>query len=128
MKRVNSAMQRCWVMLMALIFCVSAFAQTTVKGLVKDDLGEPLAGVKIAVKGGQAIGTTDLEGKFQINCERGTTLVFTYMGFHPREVVATANMLVVMSEDTKTLDEAVVIGYGSVKNSGRRLNAFAAHS
>lgn len=117
MKRVNSAMQRCWVMLMALIFCVSAFAQTTVKGLVKDDLGEPLAGVKIAVKGGQAIGTTDLEGKFQINCERGTTLVFTYMGFHPREVVATANMLVVMSEDTKTLDEAVVIGYGSVKKN-----------
>ena len=70
MKRVNSAMQRCWVMLMALIFCVSAFAQTTVKGLVKDDLGEPLTGVKIAVKGGQAIGTTDLEGKFQIKCER----------------------------------------------------------
>ena len=117
MKRVNSAMQRCWVMLMALIFCVSAFAQTTVKGLVKDDLGEPLAGVKIAVKGGQAIGTTDLEGNFQIRCERGTTLVFTYMGFLPREMTATTNMIVVMSEDTKTLDEAVVIGYGSVKKN-----------
>ena len=117
MKRVNSAMQRCWVMLMALIFCVSAFAQTTVKGLVKDDLGEPLTGVRIAVKGGQAIGTTDLEGKFQIKCERGTTLVFTYMGFLPSEVVATANMLVVMKEDTKTLEEAVVIGYGSVKKN-----------
>ena len=104
-------------MVVALVFCVSAFAQSVVKGIVLDDLGEPLMGVRITLNGGQAIGVTDMDGKFQVKCKEGEQLVFTYMGFAAQQVKASANMRIVMKEDAKLLQEAVVIGYGSVRKN-----------
>lgn len=117
MKKVNLQMQRLCAMVVALVFCVSAFAQSVVKGIVLDDLGEPLMGVRITLNGGQAIGVTDMDGKFQVKCKEGEQLVFTYMGFAAQQVKASANMKIVMKEDAKLLQEAVVIGYGSVRKN-----------
>jgi TonB-linked SusC/RagA family outer membrane protein len=90
----------------------------TVTGSVIDVTGEPLIGVNIVQKDARNIGTvTDADGKFSLRVTRqGATLAFTYIGFIAQDVVASSNILnVTMREDTQSLDEVVVIGYGSVK-------------
>lgn len=92
-----------------------AFAQNKVTGTVTDKTGEPLPGVNVLEQGTTNGGITDLDGKFSINVERGKTLVFTFIGFVKQEVKVTQNVLnVVMAEDAQTLDEVVVVGYGSM--------------
>ena len=94
--------------------------QATVTGTVVSGAdGEALPGVSIAVKG-TSVGTiTNVDGFFSINlpAERGT-LVFSYLGYLNREVNVTAgtkDLRVVLSEDTKMIDEVVVVGYGTMK-------------
>lgn len=92
-----------------------AFAQNKVTGTVTDKTGEPLPGVNVLEQGTTNGGITDLDGKFSITVERGKTLVFTFIGFMKQEVKVTQNVLnVVMAEDAQTLDEVVVVGYGSM--------------
>lgn len=92
-----------------------AFAQNKVTGTVTDKTGEPLPGVNVLEQGTTNGGITDLDGKFSITVERGKTLVFTFIGFVKQEVKVTQNVLnVVMAEDAQTLDEVVVVGYGSM--------------
>ena len=68
---------------------------------------------------GTSTGTiTDLNGKYTLNVSTGQTLVFSYIGFMEQQVVATKPVInVVLKEDTKTLDEVVVVGYGTMKRS-----------
>ena len=78
--------------------------------------GEPLIGVSVQVKGTSTGTITDLNGKYTLNVSTGQTLVFSYIGFMEQQVVATKPVInVVLKEDTKTLDEVVVIGYGAQK-------------
>lgn len=79
---------------------------------------EPLPGVAVMVKG-TSIGTiTDINGKYTINATNGQTLVFTYMGYGSVEVVVNKRTInVALREDSKLLDEIVVVGYGSMKRS-----------
>ena len=116
MKQVSLGIfPRLLTLLLGLVLSASAFAQIQVKGLVKDDLGEPLPGAKVAAKDGSAATVTDFNGNFQIQARRGATLVFSYMGFVTRELPATAQMTVTLTEDAKVLEDAVVIGYGRAK-------------
>jgi len=94
-------------------------AQTyEVKGTVTDAFGEPLPGVTILVKDTSKGASTDFDGNFVIaDVNNGETLVFSYIGFLTKEIVITnANPLTVqLDEDTQSLEEVVVIGYGTQK-------------
>lgn len=92
------------------------FAQLTVTGRVQSKSSEPLIGVNVVEKGTTNGTVTDLDGNFSLQVEKGKTLVFSYIGFVSQEnVVKNARMNVTLLEDTETLDEVVVIGYGSMQ-------------
>ena len=92
-----------------------AFAQLTVTGNVQSTTGEPLIGVNVVEKGTTNGTVTDLDGNYTLRVAKGKTLVFSYIGFLSQEVVVNgAKVNVTLKEDTETLDEVVVIGYGSM--------------
>lgn len=93
-----------------------AFAQLTVTGRVQSKSGEALIGVNVVEKGTTNGTVTDLDGNYSLQVAKGKTLVFSYIGFLTQEnVVKGARMNVTLLEDTETLDEVVVIGYGSMQ-------------
>lgn len=92
-------------------------AKQTVRGTVKDDMGEPVMGATVSVVGSDGLAVTDIDGKFTIEATKGSTLKISYLGFVDREVKADDNVKVLMKEDTQALDELVVVGYGTMKRS-----------
>ena len=97
------------------MLCVVAFAQTAT-GVVKDKAGEPMIGVNVLVKGTTNGTITDFDGNFTISdVPSNATLVVSYIGYLTKEVKAGQNLIVVLEEDNKTLDEVVVIGYQTVR-------------
>ena len=97
------------------MLCLVAFAQTAT-GLVKDKTGEPMIGVNVLVKGTTNGTITDFDGKFSISdVPSNATLVVSYIGYLTKEVKSGKDLIIVLEEDNKTLDEVVVIGYGTVK-------------
>lgn len=100
-------------------FSIGMFAQQTVKGIVKDVTGEPIIGASVLVKGTNNGTITNLDGAFSLsNVEEGVEIEITYVGYLPQIVKATiAPLNIILREDTKTLDEIVVIGYGTQKKS-----------
>ena len=102
-----------------------AFAQNKVTGTVTDKSGEPLAGVNVLEKGTTNGCITDLDGKYSIEVKRGQTLIFTFIGFTKKEVQVNQSAInVVMEEDSQTLDEVVVVGYGSITQHVNALYIF----
>lgn len=103
----------------ALLMSTSAFAQkNTFKGVVLDDLGEPVIGATIQVKGVKGAGAiTDLDGNFVIDADANQTLLITYIGYKDAEIRPSANMKITLKQDDKALDEVVVVGYGVQKKS-----------
>lgn len=100
-----------------LLLTVSSFAQTNaVKGHVKDASGEPIMGATITVNG-KAVGITDMDGNFSVDAAPGTDITFTYLGMTPQTVKASKEMNITMNDDSKSLNEVVVIGYGVAKKS-----------
>lgn len=88
----------------------------TVTGNVKDATGEPMIGVSVLVKGTSTGCITDLDGNFSITVpKKNATLVFAYLGCKPKEILIDKNpkLSVVLEDDSKQLDEVVVVGYGS---------------
>ena len=101
-----------------LVISASAFAQSTIKGHVKDSTGEPVIGASILVDGTTTGTTTDLDGNFVLNVAPGTPLTISYIGFAKQHVNAADGLVLVMKEDqAKQMNEVVVIGYGAVKKS-----------
>ncbi len=101
----------------ASILSTSQTKNTLVKGTVKDASGEPLIGVSVSVKGKSGIGTiTDINGNFSIQCDANDTLVFSYIGYATLEfpVNGKSSLSISMKEDTKVLDEVIVVGYGTI--------------
>lgn len=100
-----------------LLLAVSSFAQTNaIKGHVKDASGEPVMGATITVNG-KAVGITDMDGNFSVDAAPGTNLTFTYLGMTPQTVKASKEMSITLQDDSKALNEVVVIGYGVAKKS-----------
>lgn len=100
----------------ASILNTSQTKNTLVKGTVKDVSGEPLIGVSVSVKGKSGIGTiTDINGNFSIQCGANDILVFSYIGYATLEfpVNGKSSLSISMKEDTKVLDEVIVVGYGT---------------
>lgn len=102
-----------------ILFSVSfVLAQVLVKGTVKDNLGEGVPGASVQVKGTSQGTITDLDGKFSLNVpNKNTTLVISFIGYVTVEVKADPQkpMMISLKEDTKTLDEVVVVGYQEVR-------------
>lgn len=91
-----------------------------IKGNVVDANGMPLPGVTILVKNTTKGASTDFDGNFTISdVQNGEILVFSYIGFTTKEIlVSNSNFInVTLSEDTESLDEVVVVGYGTQKKS-----------
>ena len=85
-----------------------------------EELNEPLIGVTVSVKGTGQGTITDADGEFTIRAEEGQTLVFSYIGYHPVEEVlnsTTTALAILMQEDTRLLDEVVVVAYGIQKKT-----------
>ncbi len=83
---------------------------------MKDASGEPVMGATITVNG-KAVGITDMDGNFSVDAAPGTKLTFTYLGMTPKTVQASKNMIITMIDDSKSLNEVVVIGYGRAKKN-----------
>ena len=89
-----------------------------IKGVVIDQVGEPIIGANISLKGQPGTGDiTDIEGNFTLEVPEKAVLVISYIGYLTQEIPVNgkASFNIQMKEDTKTLDEVVVVGYGSQK-------------
>ncbi|TKK70356.1 TonB-dependent receptor [Ilyomonas limi] len=113
-------MPRVFISLIFLLFsCITAFAQQTVTGKVTGIDTLPIADVSVRVKN-EAIATkTDAGGYFSIRAAPGATLVFSFVGYTDQEVVVNgqSNIEVVLKAADKSLEEVVVIGYGTKKRA-----------
>ena len=107
-----------WV-LFALVFSVSVAAQkTVVKGNILDKDNLPIIGANILEKGTSNGTISDVDGNFTLSITNPkATLLITYIGYKNVEMPASANMKIMMTEDSEMLEDVVVIGYGSVKKS-----------
>ncbi|RZS98287.1 SusC/RagA family TonB-linked outer membrane protein [Cecembia calidifontis] len=87
-----------------------------IEGVIRDaKTGEPLPGVNILIKGTTKGTVTDIEGRFKIDAERNETLLVSFIGYESQEIrVGNESFLVItLNEDNKSLDEVVIIGYGT---------------
>ncbi|WP_426485812.1 SusC/RagA family TonB-linked outer membrane protein [Flavobacterium sp. 2] len=107
------------LLLIVLSLCTSfAFAQSyDVSGTVVDGSGLSLPGVNVKVKSSSQSTTTDFDGSFKLTgVPKGASIVFSYIGYRTQEIaVSGTKMTVKMADDAKSLEEVVVIGYGTQK-------------
>lgn len=112
-----------FLILCILIYSLSINAQNglIVKGTVVDEMNEPIIGATITQKSDPSSGTvTDIDGNFSIQVESDKEiLVFSYLGMRGKEVAldSRTNIIVILEEDTKLLDEVVIVGYGQQKKA-----------
>ena len=110
---------RVLLLMILAVFSLSVSAQTiTATGNVKDATGDPIIGASIVEKGNTSNGTiTNLDGDFSLKVPANATLIVSYIGMKTQEIaIKGKNKIdVTLSDDTKALDEVVVIGYGTAK-------------
>jgi TonB-linked SusC/RagA family outer membrane protein len=95
-------------------------ADLSVSGAVTDEKGAPLPGVTVTVKGSTQGAITDANGKFSITLkDPNATLVFSFIGFTPQEIAVNgkSTINVQLAGDPKSLNEVVVVGYGTQKKA-----------
>lgn len=112
--------RRTLLLLCVLLSSLSLFAQgKMINGKVVDMTGEPIIGVNVLEKGTTNGVITDLDGNFSLKVSSGATLRFTYVGYLTQEVIVKnqAALNVQLVEDTKTIEEVVVVGYGTQKKA-----------
>ena len=93
--------------------CTVALAQNVVTGVITDDKGEPLIGVTVREAGTQNGAVTDIDGRYRLNVKPGAKLEVSYIGYEP--VTISAGQSVTLKEDNTTLNEVVVVGYGTMR-------------
>ena len=90
----------------------------TISGHITDTNGEPLVGVTVVVKGTRISATSDVNGRYSIKANPGQTLRFAYIGYEKVEKrVSGSSLDVQLKSIDNTLNEAVVIGYGTVRKA-----------
>ena len=103
------------------LFCMlplsMASAQSVVKGTVNDEAGEPVIGATVKVQGSNDGTITDFNGNFSVNAASNATLVISYVGYVTQQVQVggRSNINITLVEDNTTLNDVVVIGYGTMK-------------
>lgn len=111
-------------LLILFAFLLNLFAgiaqERTITGKVIDETGAPMPGATVSIKGTTKGTITDLDGKYSISVPAsGGTLVVSYVGYQPKDVeIGTENTIDVnLSQDVKSLEQVVVVGYGVQKKS-----------
>ena len=105
---------------MTLILTISLYAQNaTLKGVIVDETDTPLIGATVQVKGTSTGSITDFDGNYTIKANKGAVITFSYIGYKTQEIKFTGQPTVniKMVPDNQTLDEVVVVGYGTMKRS-----------
>lgn len=89
-----------------------------VGGQILDELGEPVIGATVSVKGSDLKTVTDIDGNFSLKVPEGSTLVITYVGYAPKEVAATGTgMTINLAQNEEVLGEVVVTALGIKKEA-----------
>lgn len=106
--------------ILALVLCsfglASAQSSGKITGTVLSKSGEPLIGVSVTIVGINKGSVTDMNGNFSVPAKVGETLKFSYIGYESQQVkIAGKKMIVRLEEDSKSLEEVVVVGYGVQK-------------
>ncbi len=105
---------RTTLLLCLLLVCGQVTAQTTAKGTVTDQTGEPVIGATVVEKGNaKNAAVTDFDGNFTLKLQKSKTVVISYIGMVTQEVTASDNMQVKLLDDNASLEEVVVVGYTS---------------
>ena len=112
----------CRVLLVTILLSLTAAvkaqtSQITVSGVVTSQSdGEPMIGVTVKVQGSDVGTITDTDGKYSIQVKQGQSLAFSFIGYESQvQKVTTSKLNIVLREDTESLDEVVVVGYGVQK-------------
>lgn len=116
MKQVNLGFYRMVLfLLLGLFTSVIAYSQQiSVKGIVKDQIGEPVIGANVLVRGTTNGVITNVNGEFILSASKSDVLVVSFVGYTTQEIpVSEKQMTIVLKEDTELLDEVVVWGYGA---------------
>lgn len=116
MKQVNLGFYRMVLfLLLGLFTSVIAYSQQiSVKGIVKDQIGEPVIGANVLVRGTTNGVITNVNGEFILSASKSCVLVVSFVGYTTQEIpVSEKQMTIVLKEDTELLDEVVVLGYGA---------------
>lgn len=112
-------MKKSLLTFLMMLFCLASFAQQNITGVVLEEAtSEPLAGAAVQVKDSQTGTIADADGRFSIAVSPGQTLLFSYIGMLPQEVVVKASMTeitVKLKSDAIDINEVVVVGYGVQK-------------
>lgn len=107
------------VFIVLMFFSANIMAQqNTLTGLVKDETGETIVGASVSIKGTTNGVATDLDGSFILsNVNKGATILISNVTYISQEIIYTGQkeLIITLKEDTKLLDEVVVIGYGQVR-------------
>jgi TonB-dependent starch-binding outer membrane protein SusC len=107
-------------LLLGISTTLMANAQGTARGKVlSSDDNEPIIGANVVIQGTTTGTTTDVNGNFTIQVERGQNLLVSFIGFKTRRILYSGEttLSVFLELDQQTLDELVVVGYGSLKKS-----------
>ncbi|MCR4769104.1 MAG: TonB-dependent receptor [Bacteroidaceae bacterium] len=108
-------------LMMSLVLCMMPLAmsaQNVIKGIVKDNNGEPIIGAAVIEVGNPNHGTvTNYDGNFELKNVTKDAIKVSYLGFVPQTITVKGKSFVnvILKEDTKSLDEIVVVGYGTMK-------------
>ena len=120
MKHFELKLKSLFLLVMLCLVPIWAMAQSrTVKGVVKDAAGEPIIGASVLQKGSTNGIITDLDGNFTLQISGDPVLVVSYVGYVSQEIPTRgkSTLKIVMKEDSKALEEVVVIGYGTARRS-----------
>lgn len=100
-----------------LLFCLQVNAQSiNVGGVIIDSKGDPVIGATVLELGVQGNGTvSDFDGRFTLTTRRGAKLQISFVGYKTQEVTVGSNLKITLQDDTETLSEVVVIGYGTAR-------------
>ena len=114
----NLGFKQAFSVAVALLISLGAFAQDVVTGKVTDAAdGSGIPGVSVAVKGTTRGAQTDANGTYKVNAGSNATLVFSFVGYSTKEVSVGGKSVVnvALAADNKSLEEVVVVGYGTQK-------------
>ena len=88
---------------------------TKITGRVLDEMGNPVIGATVYDKATNTGVITDIDGNFSLNVPKGNVLTITYLGYNTLRANASDRMMCRMQPDSQTLDDVVVVGYGTMK-------------
>jgi len=106
------------ILTILLCFVVSGIsAQITVTGIVTDNIGAPLPGAGIVIKGTSNGTVSDFNGKYTIKTDKGSTLIFSFIGYQTKELFVTDNVINVSLQGGEQLNEVQIVGSRSSKRT-----------